>query len=157
MAKRKYWLVKSEPDVYSLDDLERDGTTCWDGVRNYTARNFMRDEMKIGDGVLYYHSRVDPMAIVGVAKVSKESHPDRTQFDKKSHYYDPKATPESPRWFLVDITFAGRFEHPLTLSELKGDPKLEGLPLIQKGQRLSVQPVEEGHWKHILKLAGFKE
>lgn len=157
MAERKYWLVKSEPDVYSLDDLERDGATCWDGVRNYTARNFMRDQMKIGDGVLYYHSRVDPMAIVGVARVSKESYPDSTQFDKKSHYYDPKASQENPRWFMVDVEFVGRFERPLTLAELKTDPKLEGLPLIQKGQRLSVQPVEERHWKHILKLARFQE
>ncbi len=157
MAKRKYWLMKSEPDVYSLDDLEKDGTTCWEGVRNYTARNFMRDEMRIGDGVLYYHSRVQPMAIVGLARVVKESYPDYTQLDKKSHYYDPKATEEKPRWFMVDIEFAGRFEHPLTLAELKEDAKLEGLPLIQKGQRLSVQTVEERHWKHILKRAGFRE
>jgi len=157
MAKRKYWLMKSEPDVYSLDDLEKDGKTCWDGVRNYTARNFMRDEMKIGDGVLYYHSRVQPMAIVGIARVVKESYPDPTQLDKKSYYHDPKATAEKPRWFMVDIAFAGRFKRPLTLTELKEDPQLEGLPLLQKGQRLSVQPVEERHWLHVLKRAGFKE
>jgi predicted RNA-binding protein with PUA-like domain len=154
---RKFWLMKSEPDVYSIDDLAKDGTTYWDGVRNYQARNFMRDEMEVGDGVLYYHSRSKPMAIVGLAEVSKAAYPDFTQFDSKSKYYDPKSREDDPRWHMVDIRFVTRFDRPLTLEELKEDEKLDGLALLRKGQRLSIQPVEPKHWKHILKRAGYKE
>lgn len=154
MAQRRYWLMKSEPDVYSIDDLERDGSTVWDGVRNYQARNLMRDEMSVGDGVLYYHSNADPPAIVGLARVSKEAHPDPTQFDPESRYYDAKATREKPRWFCVDIEFVGKFAEPLPLPQLREDSKLEGMALLQKGQRLSVQPVTSREWRHVLKLAG---
>ena len=156
MAKRNYWLMKSEPDVYSIDDLKRDGSTYWDGVRNYQARNLMRDEMKLGDGVLYYHSNAKPMAIVGLARVSKESYPDPTQFDENNKYYDPKSTEENPRWFLVDIEFVEKFDEPLPLHFLKEQPSLEGMPLLRKGQRLSVQPVSAKHWKTVCKMAGSK-
>ena len=157
MAQRKYWLMKSEPDVYGIDDLKKDGSTHWDGVRNYQARNFMRDEMKVGDGVLYYHSRTKPMAIVGLAEVSKTAYPDFTQFDRKSDYHDPKSTEDDPRWFMVDVKFVAKFDKPLTLDELKADPKLDGMLLLRRGQRLSIQPVEGKHWRHVLKLAGYKE
>ena len=157
MAKRKYWLMKSEPDVYSLDDLKEDGTTYWDGVRNYQARNFMRDGMKVGDGVLYYHSRVKPMGIAGIARVSKEAYPDFTQFDPESNYYDPKASEDNPRWMMVDLEFVAKFDQPVTLDELKQDDKLDGLLVIRRGQRLSIQPVEPKHWRRILKMAGYKE
>jgi predicted RNA-binding protein with PUA-like domain len=157
MAQRKYWLMKSEPDVYGIDDLERDGSTHWDGVRNYQARNYMRDEMKVGDGVLYYHSRAEPMAIVGLAEVAKTAYPDFTQLDPESDYYDPKAREDDPRWFMVDVRFVAKLARPLTLDELKADSKLDGMLLLRKGQRLSIQPVEAKHWKHVLKLAGYKE
>ena len=155
--KSSFWLVKSEPDSYGIEDLERDGTTYWDGVRNYQARNFMRDDMKVGDGVLYYHSNSKPPAVVGLARVSREAYPDPTQFDPESPYYDPKATEESPRWVVVDLEFVAKLTEPLSLQDLKEDRKLEGLPLLQRGQRLSVQPVEPRHWRHILKRAGMEE
>ena len=157
MAKRRHWLFKSEPDVYSIDDLERDGSTPWEGVRNYQARNFMRDDMRVGDGVLFYHSRAKPMAIVGLAEVAKEAYPDAAQFDPESPYYDPKASADDPRWVRVDVKFVAKFAQPLTLEELKSDEKLDGLLLLRRGQRLSIQPVEERHWKRVLKLAGHRE
>ncbi len=152
-----YWLVKSEPEAYSIDDLLRDKKTCWDGVRNYQARNLMRDEMKVGDGVLFYHSNAKPMAIVGVARVCREAYPDDSQFDPESRYFDPKATEENPRWIMVDVEFVGKFDAPLPLADLKNNPALEGMPLLQKGQRLSVQPVSAEHWKRILTIAGFEK
>ena len=154
MANKAYWLMKSEPDVYSIDDLQRDGSTYWDGVRNYQARNLMRDRMKKGDGVLYYHSNAKPMAVVGLARVSRESYPDPTQFDRKSKYFDEKSTPENPRWFVVDIEFVCKFDQPLTLAFLKQQKSLEGMALLKKGQRLSVQPVSNGEWKRVCRLAG---
>lgn len=154
--KRRYWLFKSEPGVFGIDDLERDGSTCWDGVRNYQARNFMRDQMRVGDGVLYYHSNAKPPAIVGVARVSKEAYPDFTQFDPDSKYHDPKATEENPRWMMVDIEFVAHFPNPLPLPELKENEDLDGMLLIKKGQRLSIQPVEPEHWRLICKLGGYK-
>jgi predicted RNA-binding protein with PUA-like domain len=157
MANRRYWLMKSEPDVYGIDDLKKDGTTYWDGVRNYQARNFMRDDMQEGDGVLYYHSNQNPPGIVGLARVAREAYPDPTQFDSDSKYHDPKATEEAPRWVVVDLEFVAKFAEVLPLAELKNDPKLEGMLVAQKGQRLSVQPVEETHWRHILKRAGVSE
>ena len=155
MAKQ-YWLVKSEPDVYGIDDLEQDGKTYWDGVRNYQARNLMRDDMQKGDMVLYYHSRIKPMGVVGVARVCRESYPDFTQFDEDSKYYDPKASEETPRWFMVDIEFVGKFDDVVTLAELKADPALEGMRVTMKGQRLSVQPVEKRHFDRVCKMAGWK-
>lgn len=151
--KPRYWLFKSEPEVYSIDDLERDGRTFWEGVRNYQARNFLRDDVKLGDGVLFYHSSTDPMAIVGLAEVVREAYPDDTQFDPASPYHDPKAKVEAPPWVRVDVAFVRRLERPLPLAELKADPELAGMLLLARGQRLSVQPVEERHWRRILTLA----
>lgn len=149
----KYWLVKSEPESYSIDDLARDESTAWTGVRNYQARNFMRDEMQVGDPVLYYHSGGAEPGLVGLAKVSRAAYPDPTQFEKKSKYYDPKATHDEPRWVLVDLAFEKKFDAPLPLKELKQHEELEGMPLLQRGQRLSVQPVSAEHFKFIEKLA----
>ncbi len=155
--QRRYWLLKSEPESYSIDDLQRDGSTYWDGVRNYQARNFMRDDMKLGDGILYYHSNTKPPGIVGIARVSREGYPDPSQFDEKSHYFDSKSSEENPRWIVVDVEFVAKLDETLSLPELKKDSSLEGLPLLRKGQRLSVQPVDAKHWRHILKRAGVKE
>lgn len=142
MAKR-YWLMKSEPGVFSFDDLKaRPGSTDhWDGVRNYQARNFMRDEMKKGDRVLFYHSNCQEPAVVGIAEVTREAYPDFTSWLPGSPYYDPKSTPGHPRWFMVDITWKRAFKRPVTLSEMKKTPSLEKMRLLQRGQRLSVMPV----------------
>jgi predicted RNA-binding protein with PUA-like domain len=150
---QRYWLIKSEPDVYSIGDLERDGRTAWEGVRNYQARNFMRHEMKPSDGVLYYHSSTEPPGIAGLARVAGEAYPDPSQFDPKSSYFDDKSTREDPRWWLVDVEFVERFPVPLTLSFLREQEELEGMALLRKGQRLSVQPVTAAEWKAVLKLA----
>jgi predicted RNA-binding protein with PUA-like domain len=155
MANTRCWLLKSEPDVYGIEDLERDGSTHWDGVRNYQARNFMRDEMKLGDLVLYYHSNAKPPGIVGIARVSKEGYPDASQFEVGNKYYAPKSKPENPTWILVDIEFVARFEQLVPLNDLKADTALEGMLVIRRGQRLSVQPVEAKHFKRVCALAGF--
>ena len=157
MAKRKkYWLLKTEPDAYSITDLanEPDQTTYWDGVRNYQARNFLRDEMKLGDGVLLYHSSADPTAIVGTAAVVREAYPDHTAFDPRDKHYDPKSTLESPRWFMVDIHLDREFEVPLTLTDLRDVKALKDMELLRKGSRLSVQPVRKREFDVILRLAG---
>lgn len=150
----KYWLMKSEPEKYSIDDLaaEKTKTTCWDGVRNYQARNFMRDDMKIGDQVLFYHSNAKPTGIAGTAKIVKESYPDFTAFDEKSRYFDPKSKRDEPRWFMVDIKLQKKFVRFLTLEELKENARLDGMVLLQKGSRLSVQPVSKKHFDIIVKL-----
>jgi predicted RNA-binding protein with PUA-like domain len=156
-TKRRYWLIKSEPEVYSIDDLRRDGRTEWDGVRNYQARNYMRDEMAIGDLVLFYHSNAKPPGVAGIARVCSEPHPDRTQFDPKSHYYDAKATEDQPRWMLVDMEFVERFDEPVSLDTLKANADaLDGMMVIKRGVRFSVQPVEREHFAHVLELAGAK-
>lgn len=154
MAKRgiKLWLMKSEPDVYSIDDLERDGTEPWEGVRNYQARNFMR-EMSLGDLVLFYHSNAKPPGVAGVCRISREAYPDETQFDKKSKYHDPKSKKEDPRWSLVEVEFVEKFDEEVPLQALKDDRALEGMLVTQKGSRLSVQPVEKKHFKRVLKMA----
>ena len=152
-AKNSYWLMKSEPDVYGIDDFAKDGTTHWDGVRNFKARNYMRS-MAPGDGVFFYHSNADPKAIVGIARVSKEAYPDSTQFDKKSDYFEPKATKEKPYWYMVEIEFVRKLAEPQSLEKLRGVKDLEGMALLKKGQRLSVQPVTEEEWKTICALAG---
>lgn len=149
----RHWLMKSEPDVYGIDDLERDGETCWDGVRNYQARNFMRDQMRVGDRVLYYHSRTEPMAVVGLARVAREAYPDHTQFDPDHKYFDPKATEEAPRWMMVDLAFEAKWARPVTLAEIKEDEGLDGMLVAKKGQRLSIQPVEPAHFFRVLELA----
>jgi predicted RNA-binding protein with PUA-like domain len=152
-STKSYWLMKSEPDVFSIDDLARDKTTHWDGVRNFKARNYMRS-MKLGDGVFFYHSNADPKAVVGIARVSKEAYPDHTQYEKKSHYYEPRATKEKPYWFMVEIEFVRKLDAPLSLEMLRGVPELEGMALLKKGQRLSVQPVTVDEWNTICKLGG---
>ena len=148
------WLVKSEPETFSWDDLWKSPkrTTSWEGVRNYQARNLLR-EMRKGDLVFFYHSSTDPTAIVGVCEVAREAYPDHTQFDRKSHYYDPKSTGEEPRWFMVDLRARERLPRPVTLAELRTTKGLERMTLLQKGSRLSVQPVADDEWQVILDLA----
>lgn len=157
MAKSsKFWLMKSEPESYSIDDLERDGSTAWTGVRNYQARNFMRDEMNVGDRVLYYHSGGKEPGIVGIARVSRAAYPDHTALDASGEYFDPKASRDNPIWMMVDIEFEKKFAAPITLKELKARDDLDGMPLLQRGQRLSVQPVSAAHFKVIEKLTTSK-
>ena len=151
----KYWLMKSEPDVFSIDDLAASPgkTTHWDGVRNYQARNFMRDDMKKGDQVLFYHSNAKPPGIAGIAKVVKESYPDFTAFDPNDKHYDPKSKQEEPRWFMVDIKLVKKFKQLMPLPDLKQIKALDGMVLLQKGSRLSVQPVTKKQFDTICKLA----
>lgn len=146
--------MKSEPSAFSIDDLIRspNQTTYWDGVRNYQARNFMRS-MTVGDQILFYHSNVDPPAVVGIAEVVKTAYPDSTQFDKKDKHYDPKSTPSQPRWDMIDMKYVRKFQRPVTLDELRKETALKGMVLLQKGSRLSVQPVTSREWRHILSLA----
>ena len=153
---RRYWLLKSEPESFSFDDLmaRPRQTTGWDGVRNYQARNFMRDEMKKGDLVFFYHSSTDPSEIVGIAEVVRESYPDPTAFDAKDSHFDPKSKPEAPTWMMVDIKGLRRLPKPLSLAELRGVKGLEKMVLLQRGSRLSVQPVTESEWKVVSKLGG---
>lgn len=151
---RQYWLMKSEPSVFSIDDLAQapDRTTCWDGVRNYQARNFMR-AMKPGDQVLFYHSNANPPAIVGIAEVTATAYPDPTQFERNHKHADPASDPEAPRWDMVDITYVRTFDAPVSLDSLRTEAALKGMVLLQKGSRLSVQPVTKAQWDHIVRLA----
>ena len=155
MAKR-YWLMKSEPDVFSIDDLKKDKRTLWEGVRNYQARNFMMNDMKVGDEVIFYHSSAEPPGAAGIAKISSAAVPDPTQFDKKSEYFEPKAKKDKPTWFCVEIAWAQTFKHYVPLAEIKSDKSLEGMALIQKGQRLSVQPVDPKHFEKIVAMGDGK-
>lgn len=150
---RKYWLMKTEPGAFSIDDLAAspDQTTPWDGVRNYQARNFMRDEMRLGDRVLFYHSVKSP-GIVGEAEVVRESYPDFTAWDPEDSHFDPRSTPEKPLWFMVDIRLVQIFSAPLPLKFLRTVSGLEGMELLRKGSRLSVQPVREEEYTRILEL-----
>jgi predicted RNA-binding protein with PUA-like domain len=150
-----FWLMKSEPDAFSIDDLASrpKGLEPWNGVRNYQARNFMRDEMEIGDHAFFYHSSCEEPGIVGLMRIASRAYPDPTQFDRKSPYYDPKSTPEEPRWFLVDVRFERRLARNITLTELRRHEKdLRGLPLLARGSRLSVIPVRPEHWDYIVAL-----
>lgn len=149
---RGYWLMKSEPEAYSIDDLARDRTTYWDGVRNYQARNFLRDRVKKGDLVFFYHSNAEPPGIAGIAEVTKEGYPDPSQFDKKDIHFDPASQPENPAWFTVEIKFVKKFGRIIPLDQLKKIPALAKMPLLQRGQRLSVQPVAEKEWNAISAL-----
>lgn len=149
---RQYWLMKSEPDAFSIDDLQRVDIEPWDGVRNYQARNHMR-AMNVGDLVLFYHSNAKPPGIVGLAEVCKTAYPDPTQFDPASKYHDPKSLPDKPRWDLVDVKYIETFPTMLSLEALKHDPELDGMIVTQRS-RLSVQPVSKEHFKHILKHSG---
>lgn len=150
-----YWLMKSEPDCFSIDDLKNSPkkTAHWDGVRNYQARNMMRDEMKKGDLVFFYHSNTKPPGIVGVAEVVKEGYPDHTAFDPNSEHPDPKSDPNNPRWFMVDVKFKRKFKDIIPLDELKQQPALADMRLLQKGNRLSVMPVAKRDWDAILRMA----
>jgi predicted RNA-binding protein with PUA-like domain len=152
-----YWLMKSEPDEVSFDDVlaAPQGTVAWFGVRNYQARNFMRDQMQVGDGILFYHSSCAVPGVAGIAKVASTPYPDASQFDAKSPYFDPKATPEQPRWISVDVTAVAQGRY-LPLGELRGVPELEEMVLLQKGSRLSVSPVTPGQWNKILQMAGIE-
>jgi predicted RNA-binding protein with PUA-like domain len=149
----KHWLLKSEPESYSIIDLARDKKTLWTGVRNYQARNYMVDGMKKGDLFLFYHSNAEPAAIVGFGEITKVGQPDPTALDKKSDYFDPKSSKDHPIWFCCEVAFKKMLK-PLPLHELKADPALAKMALLQKGSRLSVQPVSEEEFAHILKLAG---
>ena len=153
-SNRSYWLMKSEPDAYSIDDLERDGTQPWDGIRNYQARNNMR-AMNVGDLVLFYHSNAKPPGVVGIAKVCKTVYPDHTAWDPASKYYDPKSPEDAPRWDMVDVAFVETTPRMVSLDDLKADPALEGMVVTQRS-RLSVQPVSKEHFQHVLRLSGAK-
>lgn len=154
MAERKYWLFKSEPTSYSFSDLtsEKDQTAEWDGVRNFQARNFMRDEMRIGDGVLFYHSSNQTPAVVGTAMVVREGYGDFTAWDPNSGKHDPKSTPEIPIWYMVDIKADRNLVRPVTLTEIKQLPQLESMMLVRRGMRLSIQPVSKSEWDEIISL-----
>ncbi|MCB9063373.1 MAG: EVE domain-containing protein [Halobacteriovoraceae bacterium] len=149
----KYWLMKTEPDVFSIDDLKKVKIEHWDGVRNYQARNFMRDEMKNGDVVLIYHSNCTPPGIAGLATVDKEAYPDHTSWDKKSKYYDPKSNPDNPRWYMVDVRFKEKFDKFVDLPVLKTNPVLKDMKILQKGSRLSITPVTVTEFNEILHMA----
>lgn len=149
-----YWLMKSEPDVYSIETLEKDKTTWWEGVRNYQARNFMMKEMKAGDLVLFYHSNAEPSGVAGIAKVSLEAAPDKTQFDKKSEYFDEKASREKPNWFCVQVEYVKKFKEVISLNDLREEKSLADMLVLKKGQRLSVQPVDKKHFEIVKKLGG---
>ena len=153
----RYWLMKSEPDAFSIDDLAKVGQEPWSGVRNYQARNFMWKDMRVGDGVFFYHSNAKVPGIVGLAKVASAAYPDPTQFDPDSDYFDPKATPGNPRWYLVDVAFERRLERVLSLEELKTHTlSLGDFALLNRGNRLSIVPVSKAQWQTILKLAKIK-
>jgi predicted RNA-binding protein with PUA-like domain len=153
---RRYWLVKSEPTSFSFDDLlaRPARTTGWDGVRNFQARNFMRDEMKKGDLVFFYHSSTEPAAIVGIAEVVRESYPDQTAFDAADSHFDPKSRPDAPTWMMVDLRAKSPLPKPIALADLRGVKGLEKMMLLQKGSRLSVQPVTASEWGIVCRLAG---
>ena len=152
---RRYWLLKSDPETFGLADLKRSPrrTTCWDGVRNYQARNLLRDEIRMGDGVLFYHSQQQPPAVVGIARVVRAGYPDPTQFDPRTKYHDPAVDSSDPRWYAVDIRLERELERPVTLPELRETPGLEGMVLLRKGSRLSVQPVKADEWGIVVRLA----
>ena len=151
--KKKYWLVKSEPTAYSIDNLVKDKKSHWDGVRNYQARNIMRDDMKKGDLVLFYHSNAEPNAVVGICEIVREGYPDFTAFDSENKHFDPKSSTENPTWVMVDIKLVKKFKRPVTLKEIKENPKLQTMRLVQRGNRLSVMPIEKKEFDLILKLS----
>jgi predicted RNA-binding protein with PUA-like domain len=154
MAKRakRYWLMKCEPEAYTIEDLERDGVTTWEGVRNFQARNSMRDDMKVGDGVLFYASNAEPSGVTGVAEIAREAYPDPYAFEQGHHYYDPKSDPANPTWYMVDIRFVEKFPRIISLAELKETKGLKDMVVTQKGSRLSVQPVTKKEFEIVLKL-----
>jgi len=152
MRETKYWLMKCEPEAYAIDDLERDGTTTWEGVRNFQARNMMRDDMKVGDGVLFYASNAEPSGVTGVAEVAREGYPDPYAFREGHKYHDPKSDPASPTWYMVDLRFVEKFPAIVPLATLKETPGLEKMVVTQKGSRLSVQPVTKEEFAIVRRL-----
>ena len=151
-----HWLIKSEPDVFSIEDLEKVKQEPWTGVRNYQARNFMWREMNLGELAIFYHSNAKPSGAAGVAEVASEPYPDPTQFDPKSEYFDPKATQDIPRWWLVDFKHVATFKEFISLEDMKVDPALSEMLVCQKGTRLSINPVEKKHFNRVMKIAGLK-
>ncbi|WP_437185720.1 EVE domain-containing protein [Planctomicrobium sp. SH668] len=156
--ERKYWLFKSEQDCYSIDHLakEKNQTTFWDGVRNYQARNMLRDDAQVGDRVFFYHSNCDPLAIAGVCEIVKKGYPDHTAFDPGEKHYDAKSRPDQPTWFMVDLKLVKKFDTPVTRDQLKESEELTEMMVLKKGSRLSIQPVTPKEWKVVHKLAGLK-
>ena len=156
---KQFWLFKSEPEAFSIADLAKAPrqTTCWDGVRNYQARNLLRDSIQVGDGVLFYHSSTDPMAIVGTAVVARAGYPDHTAFDPRDAHFDPDSDPANPTWYMVDIRLDQVFDKPLTRPMLQKVPALADMMLLKRGSRLSVQPVTAPQWRAVLKLAGIRD
>lgn len=150
---KKFWLMKSEPDVFSIQDLKREKTSLWEGVRNYQARNYMRD-MKIGDQILFYHSNAEPPGVAGIAEVTGLAEADPTQFDKKSEYFDPKASKTTPRWFCVRVGFKKEFKTLIPLDKIRKEPKLRQMVLVRPGTRLSVMPVTDQEMTVICELGG---
>ena len=150
--EKRYWLMKCEPEAYSIDDLERDGSTTWEGVRNYQARNSMRDDMKVGDGVLFYASNAEPSGVAGIAEISREAYPDPFAFQKGHTYYDPDSDPADPTWYMVDVRFVEKLPGVIPLAILKATPGLEKMVVTQKGSRLSVQPVTPREFEIVLGL-----
>lgn len=148
-----YWLVKSEPEEFSISELRKKKTTGWEGVRNFLARNYMRDLMKKGDLVFFYHSNAEPSGIAGIARVSQESHPDPSQFERHSDYYDPKSKRDNPTWMMVELEFVEEFPRLVPLEVLKAEKSLADMPLVKKGTRLSVMPVKPAEWEAVLKIA----
>ncbi|OIO57066.1 MAG: EVE domain-containing protein [Alphaproteobacteria bacterium CG_4_10_14_0_2_um_filter_63_37] len=151
---RNYWLFKSEPDAFSLDDLRVMGHEHWDGVRNYQACNMLRDDIHEGDGVLFYHSRIKEPAVVGIAQVARSGYPDFTAWNPESKYFDPRASAEKPVWYMVDVAFVAQLPTPVTLNQIKGHPALTDMMVARKGSRLSVQPVRPEEWRAVLALGG---
>ena len=152
----RYWLMKSEPDVFSIDDLAKQKSTLWEGVRNYQARNFMMNDMQVGDEVLFYHSSAEPPGVAGVAQIVGAAVPDPTQFDKKSEYYDPKASKDKPIWNCVKVGFKSKFSQLLPLEELRSEKSLAQMQLLKKGQRLSIQPVTTQEFARVCQMAAKK-
>ena len=152
---KQYWLMKSEPNTFSIEHLKSmpKQTEHWDGVRNYQARNYMRDDMAPGDEIFFYHSNCECPGIVGIATVASTAYPDHTAFDPNSQYFDPKSSADNPRWYMVDVKYKKKFKHTITLAELKLHPKLQDLPLVRKGNRLSIMPISKSHWDIILKIS----
>jgi len=149
---RRYWLMKCEPAAYTIDDLQRDGRTSWEGVRNYQARNFMRDDMRVGDGVLFYASNADPSGVTGLAEIARQGYPDHTAWTKGHEYYDPDSPKDDPVWYMVDIAFVERFGETIPLEQLKRTKGLEEMKVVQKGSRLSVQPVTKQEFDIVARM-----
>jgi predicted RNA-binding protein with PUA-like domain len=150
---KKFWLVKSEPQSYGIDALRRDKKTAWTGVRNFQARNYMRDDMQVGDTILFYHSSCKVPGVYGLAEVASKSYADPTQFDAGGHYYEPRATKEKPVWFLVDVVFVQELKEPVTLSDIRADSRLRSMMILQPGSRLSITPVDETHAEIIMNMS----